>query len=159
MEFIAFLESSIGRAGRIDALRAFYTVPLVPDESRSLEPMAARIEPAHVRQWQRARQHCTAEASWKASSQATSYRRGVLEGIEPGNIVSPRRPGRQRARQHCTAEASRNDRAVHRAIRQDVLPIIEKTGLIEAGIILETLPAETALRRNSILSTTIRFPS
>jgi hypothetical protein len=116
MEFIAFLESSIGRAGRNEALRAYCTVSLVPGESRSLEPMAARIDPAHVRQLQRAKQHCTAEASW-------------------------------------------DDRAVLRAIRQDALPIIENTGLIEAGIILETRSAETSLHRNGLLPTTIRYPS
>src|SRR3954471_10080901 len=46
--YINALSEEIGHADRIDPLRSYCTGLLLPGERKSIEPMAARLDPRHV---------------------------------------------------------------------------------------------------------------
>jgi SRSO17 transposase len=46
--YINALSEKIGHADRIDPLRSYCTGLLLPGERKSIEPMAARLDPRHV---------------------------------------------------------------------------------------------------------------
>ena len=46
--YVTALSEEIGHADRIDPLRRYCTGLLLPGERKSIEPMAARLDPRHV---------------------------------------------------------------------------------------------------------------
>jgi len=81
-DFITLLEASIGHADRFEPLRAYCTGLLLPGERKSVEPMAARIDPAHVRQRHQSMHHFIAEAPWDDHEVLRAIRRYALPLIE-----------------------------------------------------------------------------
>jgi SRSO17 transposase len=81
-EFITILESSIGHADRSEPLRAYCTGLLLPGDRKSVEPMAARIDPAHVRQRHQSMHHFIADAPWSDRDVLGAIRRYALPRIE-----------------------------------------------------------------------------
>ena len=62
--YIAALTEVIGHADRAEPLRAYCTGLLLPGDRKSVEPMAARIEPSKVSSRHQSMHHFVAEAPW-----------------------------------------------------------------------------------------------
>lgn len=63
-EYLARLGAAMGHADRHEPLRAYVTGLLLPGERKSVEPMAARIDPRHVRARHQSMHHLVASAPW-----------------------------------------------------------------------------------------------
>jgi SRSO17 transposase len=67
--FAAYLDAItavLGHAGRVAPARAYCTGLLLPGERKSVEPMAARIEPDRVQAAHQSLHHIVAKAEWGA---------------------------------------------------------------------------------------------
>src|ERR1700710_3064015 len=65
--FEAYLERlkvSVGHADRYEPLRAYLSGLLLPGERKSVEPMAAKLDPLHVRARHQSMHHFVAQAPW-----------------------------------------------------------------------------------------------
>src|ERR687897_2886936 len=62
--YISALSEEIGHADRIDPLRGYCTGLLLPGERKSIEPMAARLDPLHVQATHQSLHHLVAKAPW-----------------------------------------------------------------------------------------------
>jgi SRSO17 transposase len=62
--YLDLLIAAIGHADRAEPLRAYTTGLLLPGERKSVEPMAARIDPRNVRKKHQSMHHFVAEAPW-----------------------------------------------------------------------------------------------
>src|ERR1700749_877039 len=72
----------LGHAGRVAAAQAYCTGLLLPGERKSIEPMAARLEPAHVQAKHQALPHVVAQADWDDAAVLAAVRAQVLPAIE-----------------------------------------------------------------------------
>jgi SRSO17 transposase len=66
--FEAYLDKmsvAVGHADRREPLRAYLAGLLLPGERKSVEPMAARIDPLHVRARHQSLHHFVAQAPWQ----------------------------------------------------------------------------------------------
>src|SRR6195952_1660840 len=83
--FAAYLDeitSELGHASRAASARAYCTGLLLPGERKSVEPRAARIEPARVQARHQSLHHVVAKAAWDDTAVLAAVRRQVLPGIE-----------------------------------------------------------------------------
>src|SRR4051812_43142464 len=83
--FAAYLDeitSELGHASRAASARAYCTGLLLPGERKSVEPMAARIEPARVQARHQSLHHVVAKAEWDDAAVLAAVRRQVLPAIE-----------------------------------------------------------------------------
>ena len=83
--FAAYLDAIaavLGHASRASAARAYCTGPLLPGERKSIEPMAARIEPGRVRAKHQSLHHVVAKAEWDDAALLRAVRDQVLPAIE-----------------------------------------------------------------------------
>lgn len=80
--FIASLSSVIGHADRVGPLRAYCSGLLLPGDRKSVEPMAARIDPGHVRARHQSMQHFIANADWKDRAVLGAIRQYALPAVE-----------------------------------------------------------------------------
>src|SRR4051794_18297685 len=83
--FAAYLDeitSELGHASRAASARAYCTGLLLPGERKSVEPMAARIEPARVQARHQSLHHVVAKAEWDDVAVLAVVRRQVLPAIE-----------------------------------------------------------------------------
>src|SRR3954462_10970611 len=62
--YINGLSEEIGHADRIAPLRRYCTVLRPPGERKSIEPMAARLDPRHVQATHQSLHHLVAKAPW-----------------------------------------------------------------------------------------------
>src|SRR5438270_13593870 len=77
----AYLDAIVGGLGhtrRAASARAYCTGLLLPGERKSIEPMAARLEPAHVQAKHQSLHHVVAQADWDDAA----VRAQVLPAIE-----------------------------------------------------------------------------
>ena len=72
----------LGHARRAAAARAYCTGPLLPGERKSIEPMAARIEPGRVQAKHQSMHHVVAKAGWDDAALLRAVREQVLPAIE-----------------------------------------------------------------------------
>jgi SRSO17 transposase len=72
----------LGHARRAAAARAYCTGLLLPGERKSIEPMAARLEPAHVQAKHQSLHHVVAQAEWDDAAVLAAVRAQVLPAIE-----------------------------------------------------------------------------
>ena len=82
---VAYLDgitSVLGQARRAAAARAYCTGLLLPGERKSVEPMAARLEPARVRARHQSLHHVVAQAGWDDAALLRGVREQVLPAIE-----------------------------------------------------------------------------
>src|SRR5215204_5674419 len=83
--FAAYLEAIVavlGHASRAAAAQAYCTGLLLPGERKSIEPMAARIEPARVQAKHQSMHHVVAKAEWNDAALLRAVREQVLPAIE-----------------------------------------------------------------------------
>src|SRR5499427_4603308 len=79
--FAAYLDRLAQAAGHLDRavpLKSYCTGLLLPGERKSVEPMAARLCPDHVRQTHQSLHHLVAEAPWSDEDLLDQVRRYVL---------------------------------------------------------------------------------
>jgi SRSO17 transposase len=72
----------LGHASRAASAQAYCTGLLLPGERKSIEPMAARLEPAHVRAKHQSLHHVVAQAEWDDAAVLAAVRAQVLPAIE-----------------------------------------------------------------------------
>ena len=83
--FAAYLDGItkvLGHARRIAPARAYCTGLLLPGERKSIEPMAARVEPDQVQAAHQSMHHVVAKAEWDDAAVLTVVRKQVLPAIE-----------------------------------------------------------------------------
>src|SRR5919112_4457584 len=83
--FAAYLDeigAVLGHASRAAAARAYCTGLLLPGERKSVEPMAARIEPGRVQARHQSLHHVVAKAEWDDAALLRAVREQVLPAIE-----------------------------------------------------------------------------
>jgi len=76
--YINALSEEIGHADRIDPLRSYCTGLLLPGERKSIEPMAARLDPRHVQATHQSLHHFVAKAPWDDAAVLAAVREQVL---------------------------------------------------------------------------------
>jgi SRSO17 transposase len=84
--YMNLLTAAIGHADRAEPLRDYCSGLLLPGERKSVEPMAARIDPDHVRRKHQSMHHFIADAPWSDDSvmhAIIDYALPVIETIEP----------------------------------------------------------------------------
>ena len=72
----------LGHARRAASARAYCTGLLLPGERKSIEPMAARLDPAHVQAKHQSLHHVVAQADWDDAAVLAAGRAQVLPAIE-----------------------------------------------------------------------------
>ena len=83
--FMAYLErltAAVGHADRHEPLRVYLEGLLLPGDRKSVEPMAARIDPRNVRSRHQSMHHFVATAPWDAQKIIQSARDYALEEFE-----------------------------------------------------------------------------
>jgi SRSO17 transposase len=83
--FMAYLErltTAVGHADRHEPLRVYLEGLLLPGERKSVEPMAARIDPRNVRSRHQSMHHFVATAPWDAQEIMRAARDYALEEFE-----------------------------------------------------------------------------
>ena len=83
--FAAYLEAIVavlGHASRAAAAQAYCTGLLLPGERKSIEPMAARMEPGRVQAKHQSLHHVVAKAEWDDAALLRAVREQVLPAIE-----------------------------------------------------------------------------
>jgi SRSO17 transposase len=81
----AYLDAIVGGLGhvrRAASARAYCTGLLLPGERKSIEPMAARLDPAHVQAKHQSLHHVVAEADWDDAALLAAVRAEVLPALE-----------------------------------------------------------------------------
>jgi len=76
--YVNDLASTLGHRDRHEPLRAYVTGLCLPGERKSVEPMAARVDPRHVRSRHQSMHHFVAEAPWDAAAMLRVARDWVL---------------------------------------------------------------------------------
>src|SRR5579864_5001866 len=71
----------LGHAGRAAAAQAYCTGLLLPGERKSIEPMAARLDPTHVQAKHQSLHHVVAQAAWDDAAVLAAVRAPVLPAI------------------------------------------------------------------------------
>src|ERR687898_232091 len=98
--YVERLTTALGHRGRHDPLRDYVTGLCLPGERKSIEPMAARVDPRHVAARYQSMHHFVASAPWEASAVLRVARDWVLEPMArhgpwaPGSSMTP--PSRRR---------------------------------------------------------------
>jgi len=83
--FAAYVEtiaSVLGHADRVAPLRSYCTGLLLPGDRKSIEPMAARVEPGRVQAAHQSLHHFVAKAAWSDDAVLSAVRARVLPVIE-----------------------------------------------------------------------------
>ena len=82
--FAAYLDeivSVLGHASRDEPARAYCTGLLLPGERKSVEPMAARLDPERVQARHQSMHHLVAQAAWDDAAVLGAVRRAVIPAI------------------------------------------------------------------------------
>lgn len=85
LRFAAYLEalaSALGHADRAAPLKAYCTGLLLPGERKSIEPMAARLEPRRIRAAHQSLHHFVAKADWSDDAVLEIVRAQILPALE-----------------------------------------------------------------------------
>src|SRR5215212_3865343 len=83
--FEAYLDAilgELGHVGRAAPARAYCQGLLLPGERKSVEPMAARLDPARVQAAHQSLHHVVAKADWSDEAVLAAVRQEVLPLIE-----------------------------------------------------------------------------
>ncbi len=92
--YVDRLAAALGHRDRHDPLRAYVTGLCLPGERKSIEPMAARVDPRHVQSRHQSMHHFVADAPWDAAAVLRVARQWVLERMTrhgwgwPGSIAA-----------------------------------------------------------------------
>jgi SRSO17 transposase len=80
--YLDAIVGGLGHARRAASARAYCTGLLLPGERKSIEPMAARLDPAHVPAKHQSLHHVVAQAEWDDAALLAAVRAEVLPAIE-----------------------------------------------------------------------------
>jgi len=80
--FVGQLAEALGHADRVAPLKAYCSGLLLPGARKSVEPMAARLEPARVSAAHQSLHHFVAKADWSDDAVLAVVRAEVLPAIE-----------------------------------------------------------------------------
>jgi SRSO17 transposase len=86
--YIERLGSALGHADRVEPLRAYLTGLLLPGERKSVEPMAAKVDPRRVSARHQSMHHFVASAGWDAEALLRVARDYALEQLERHGAVA-----------------------------------------------------------------------
>jgi len=86
--YVARLSSALGHADRCDPFRAYLTGLLLSGERKSVEPMAAKIDPLHTRARHQSMHHFVANAPWDDQAAIAIARDWALEQAERHALIS-----------------------------------------------------------------------
>ena len=81
-EYLEQLFEAVGHADRREPLRAYLAGLLLPGERKSVEPMAAKIDPRNVRSRHQSMHHFVADAPWDADAVIKAAREYALAQIQ-----------------------------------------------------------------------------
>jgi len=87
-QYLDELGAVLGHEDRREPLRAYLTGLCLPGERKSVEPMAARVDPRHVRARHQSMHHLVANAPWEDGAVLRVARRWVLEAMERHGAVA-----------------------------------------------------------------------
>jgi SRSO17 transposase len=77
--YVERLAATLGHQDRHEPLRAYVTGLCLPGDRKSIEPMAARVDPRHVRARHQSMHHFIADAPWEPAAVLQVAREWVLE--------------------------------------------------------------------------------
>ena len=80
--FVERLAQAVGHADRAEPLRAYCVGLMLPGDRKSVEPMAARVEPRRVSSMHQAMHHFVANARWREEAVLAAVREWALPAIE-----------------------------------------------------------------------------
>jgi SRSO17 transposase len=80
--YVERLSSALGHADRKAPLKAYCMGLILPGERKSVEPMAARVDPGRVGAAHQSLHHFVAKADWSDEAMLASVRAEVLPAIE-----------------------------------------------------------------------------
>jgi SRSO17 transposase len=80
-EYLSQLAPALGHADRTERFVSYCTGLLLPGERKSVEPMAARLDPAHVPSAHQALHHFVATAPWSDAAVLSAVRELVLPAL------------------------------------------------------------------------------
>src|SRR5436305_11139418 len=80
-DYVERLGETLGHAARRGPLRAYATGLLLPGERKSVEPMAARVDPARVGAAHQSLHHFVAEAAWDDAALLEAVRAYALPAM------------------------------------------------------------------------------
>src|SRR6201995_2451456 len=80
--YLDAIVGGLGHARRAASARAYCTGLLLPGERKSIEPMAARLDPAHVQAKHQSLHHVVAQADWDDAALLAAVRAEVLPALE-----------------------------------------------------------------------------
>src|SRR4051812_9462198 len=80
--YLDAIVGGLGHARRAASAQAYCTGLLLPGERKSIEPMAARLDPAHVQAKHQSLHHVVAQAEWDDAAVLAAVHAQVLPTIE-----------------------------------------------------------------------------
>src|SRR3954447_16356002 len=80
--YLDTIVGGLGHASRAASAQAYCTALLLPGERKSIEPMAARLDPAHVQARHQSLHHVVAQAEWDDAAVLAAVRAQLLGVIE-----------------------------------------------------------------------------
>jgi SRSO17 transposase len=80
--YVEGLSKALGHADRVAPLKAYCTGLILPGERKSVEPMAARVEPGRVQAAHQSLHHFVAKADWSDEGMLGMVRAEVLPAME-----------------------------------------------------------------------------
>src|SRR4051794_17048444 len=80
--YLDAIAGMLGHASRAAVAQVYCTGLLLPGERKSVEPMAARLDPAHVQAKHQSLHHVVAQADWDDAAMLAAVRAQVLPAIE-----------------------------------------------------------------------------
>src|SRR5215468_11169369 len=86
--YVERLSSALGHQDRHGPLRDYVTGLCLPGDRKSIEPMAARVDPRHVRARHQSLHHFVANAPWDEEAVLRVARDYVLEQMERHGAVA-----------------------------------------------------------------------
>jgi SRSO17 transposase len=87
-EYLDRLGAAVGHADRREPLRGYLVGLCLPGERKSIEPMAARVDPRHVRARHQSLHHFVSNAPWDDEAVLRVARDYVLEQMERHGAVA-----------------------------------------------------------------------
>src|SRR5712692_4201844 len=87
-DYLDRLAHVAGHEDRHEPLRAYLTGLCLPGERKSVEPMAARLDPRHVRARHQSMHHFVANAPWDDAAMLRVVRDVVLDAMERHGAVA-----------------------------------------------------------------------
>ncbi|MDE1147026.1 MAG: transposase [Azospirillaceae bacterium] len=92
--YVEHLASALGHADRVAPFRGYCTGLVLPGDRKSVEPMAARVEPGRVGAAHQSLHHFVAKAAWDDTAVLSAVRDLVLPALQAhgvnGEVIFPR---------------------------------------------------------------------